>query len=70
MGNKRNKKHPRAAGTDKKTMSKGNGHFNPNQILIADWLTLYTGGFWVLLLNFKVFQPSERESDNSKNGMT
>ena len=47
MGNKKNKKHARAFGTSKKTMSKGNGQTNPNP----------SANFW-LAENFKsVFWP-------------
>jgi len=41
MGNKRTKKVRRSAGTDKKTMSKGNGHINPNEMLLSDWLKIF-----------------------------
>ena len=41
MGNKKTKKQLRRAGTDKKTMSKGFGHINPNEILVSDWLKIF-----------------------------
>ena len=41
MGNKRTKKVRRSAGTDKNTMSKGNGHINPNEMLLSDWLKIF-----------------------------
>ena len=56
MGNKKTKKKLRTFGTSKKTMSKGNGHYNPNLELISDWLKCFNP-------YLRVFWPSEHENE-------
>ena len=66
MGNKKTQKVRRAAGTNRKTRSKGTGHNHPNPMLDADWL-ISENHFQTVFWHFYVIQFIFDQSKCTKN---